>query len=171
MTVTYAGLTAPHPFIARTLARLGDATILTYYPLVGDYRMRPARAPLRDIPRMVRIAGSRPLVLQEAGYSSARRLHGSPAAQASFVRNVFAAWRRVPQAIPFGSFYSLYDLPAAACRRRSAVVTFLCSLGLRGRDGRPKPAWVAFRTGAASLALTTVTDVGTGWVAQRTTGF
>jgi hypothetical protein len=151
VTVTYAGLTAPHPFIARTLARLGDATILTYYPLVGDYRMRSARAPLHDIPRMVRIAGGRPLVLQEAGFSSARRLGGSPAAQASFVRNVFAAWGRFPRAIPFGSFYSLYNLPASACRGGSAAVTFLCSLGLHFRDGRPKPAWEAFRDGAATL--------------------
>jgi hypothetical protein len=151
VTVTYAGLTAPHPFIARTLARLGDATILTYYPLVGAYRMRPPRAPLRDIPRMVRIAGGRPLVLQEAGYSSARRLGGSPAAQASFVRNVFAAWDRSAQAIPFLSFYSLYDLPSAACHGRSPVVTFLCSLGLHYRDGRPKPAWTAFRAGVRAI--------------------
>ena len=151
VTVTYSGLTAPHPFIARTLAALGDATILTYYPIVGNYRMRPPGAPLRDIPRMVRIAAGRALVLQEAGYSSARRLHGSPSAQATFVRNVFTAWGRFPRAIPFGSFYSLYDLPASACRGRSDAVAFLCSLGLHRRDGRPKPAWVAFRDGPASL--------------------
>jgi hypothetical protein len=151
VTVTYGGLSSPHPGIARALARLGDATILTYYPLVGDFRMRSPRAPLHDIPRMVRIASGRPLVLQEAGYSSALRLHSSPSAQASFVGNVFAAWARFPRAIPFLSFYSLFDLPAIDCRGRSNELTFLCSLGLHFRDGRPKPAWSAFRRGVEEV--------------------
>jgi hypothetical protein len=145
VTVTYGGLASPHPGIARKLARLGDATLLNYYPLLGNYRMRSPRAPLHDIPQMVRLAHGRPLVLQEAGYSSSPRLHSSPAAQASFVRSVFAAADRFPEAIPFLSFYSLYDLPAPDCRVRSPQVTFLCSLGLHYRDGRPKPAWRVFR--------------------------
>jgi hypothetical protein len=147
VTVTYSGLTSAHPGIARKLARLGDATILTYYPLVGGYRMRSPRAPFRDIPRMRRIAQGRPLVLQEVGYSSARRLGSSPARQAAFVRNVFAVVDRAPRAIPFLSFYTLFDPPSPACSSPTAAVTFLCSLGLHYRDGRPKPAWAAFRTG------------------------
>jgi hypothetical protein len=145
VTVTYGGLSSPRPGIARKLARLGDATLLTYYPLVGDHRMRSPGAPLRDIPRMVRLAQGRPLVLQEAGYSSAPRLHSSPSAQARFVRNVFTASDRFPEAIPFLSFYSLYDLPAPACHGRSPQVTFLCSLGLHYRNGHAKPAWKVFR--------------------------
>jgi hypothetical protein len=151
VTVTYNGLSSPHPSIARALARLGDTTILTYYPLVGDYRMRSPRAPLHDIPRMVRLARGRPLILQEAGYSSASRLHSSTAAQASFVANVFTALGRFPRAIPFLSFYSLYDLPAPACRERSNAVTFLCSLGLHYRNGHAKPAWEAFRAGVEGV--------------------
>jgi len=98
---------------------------------------------------MARLAHGRPVVLQEAGYSSAPRLGSSPAAQASFVRNVFAAVDREAGAIPFLSFYTLFDLPAADCHAHSSAVTFLCSLGLYYRDGRPKPAWAAFRTGVA----------------------
>jgi hypothetical protein len=96
---------------------------------------------------MVRLAHGRPLILQEAGYSSARRLGSSAAAQASFVRNVFAARDRLRRPIPFLSFYTLYDLPAPDCRVHTAEITFLCTLGLRYRDGRPKPAWAAFRAG------------------------
>jgi hypothetical protein len=151
VTVTYGGLTSTHPGIARRLAGLGGAAIATYYPLRGSYRMRPPRAPLRDIPRMVRLAAGRPLVLQEAGYSSAARLGGSPAAQATFVRNVFAAWDRSPRAIPFLSFYSLYDLPRRDCRDRSDATTFLCSLGLHYADGRPKPAWAEFVRGVGEI--------------------
>lgn len=147
VTVTYAGLTAAHPLIARTLARLGDATIVTYYPLVDGYRMRAPRAPLRDLPRMVRIAAGRPLVIQEAGYSSSPRLGGSPERQATFVRSVFKARERVLRAIPFLSFYTLFDPPASQCRGNSDAVAFLCSLGLHYRSGKPKPAWAAFEAG------------------------
>lgn len=106
VTVSYGGLTAARPYVARTLAELGAATIATYYPLVDGYRMGPPRAPLHDIPQMIRLANGRPLVLQEAGYSSARKLNGSPSAQATFVRSVFWAARRSPGAIPFLSFYT-----------------------------------------------------------------
>lgn len=151
VTVAYAGLVARHPAVARALARLGNATIVTYYPLAGDYRVRSPRAPLRDIPRMVALAHGRPLVVQEAGYPSATALHSSPAAQAAFVRNVFSAWNRAARAIPFVSFYSLFDLPAGDCRSRSRAVAFLCSLGLHDRHGRPKPAWAAFRAGVRGV--------------------
>lgn len=151
VTVTYSGLTAAHPGIARTLSGLGDATVLTYYPLVDGFRMRSLRAPLSDIPRMVRLARGRPFVLQEAGYSSSRRLDGSPAAQARFVRNVFAAADRHSQAIPFLSFFSLYDLPAGDCRGHLDEEVFLCSLGLHSRNGHPKPAWAAFLRGVQGV--------------------
>ena len=86
-------------------------------------------------------------VLQEAGYSSAPQLGSSPSAQASFVRNVLSAANRTPAAIPFVSFYALLDEPAVQCRDHSDAVTFFCSLGLNRSDGRPKPAWAAFRKG------------------------
>jgi hypothetical protein len=148
VTVTYSGLTSAHPAVARSLADLGGATILTYYPLLGGYRLRSPGAPLHDVPRMVRLAHGRALVVQEAGYSTARRLGGSPSAQARFVRNVFASADRFPGAIPFISFYSLFDLPAGDCRGHSPEVAFLCSLGLHYRNGHPKPAWAEFRGGA-----------------------
>lgn len=151
VTVTYDGLTSERPGVARRLARLGETTIVTYYPLVHGYRMRSPRAPLRDIPRMVRLAGGRPLVMQEAGYSSASRLHGSPTAQANFVRNVFAAWDRLPRAIPFLNFYTLFDPPAGECAGMSDAQTFFCSLGLHDRDGRAKPAWAAFSSGVEEV--------------------
>ncbi|WP_027008481.1 hypothetical protein [Conexibacter woesei] len=150
VTVTSAGLAGAHPRIARALARLGTATIVTYYPLGDGYRPRPASAPLTDIPHLIDLAHGRPLVIQEAGYPSSPHLGSTPTAQATFVRDVFAAWDRDPAAIPFLSFYSLFDLPTGACAHRSDndQAAFLCSLGLHDRAGRPKPAWAAFRMGA-----------------------
>jgi hypothetical protein len=150
VTVTYSGLVGARPGLARALAQLGNATIVTYYPLGAGYRPRPAASPLADIPAMVALAHGRPLVVQEAGYPSASSLHSSPFAQAAFVRNVFDAWNRTPRAIPFLSFYTLFDPPARECGQTEALA-FLCSLGLRDGNGRPKPAWSAFRTGVRSI--------------------
>ena len=142
VTVTYNGLAGDHPQVARTLARLGNATIVTYYPLAGGYRVRSPRSPLRDIPRMIRLSRGRKLVLQEAGYPSTTRLGSSPSAQAAFVRNVFTAWARAPRGIPFLSFYSLFDLPARDCattrtrQRSSAHSAFATATDGRSQHGR-----------------------------------
>jgi hypothetical protein len=151
VTVTYNGLVARDPRVARTLARLGTATIVTYYPLTGGYRVRSPRSPRRDLPQMLRLAHGRKLVVQEAGYPSATRLGSSPSAQATFVRTVFSAWARAPRRIPFLSFYSLFDLPARDCTTHFDQTAFLCSLGLHDRTGRPKPAWAAFRAGVRRI--------------------
>jgi hypothetical protein len=89
--------------------------------------------------------------MQEAGYSSASRLRGSPNAQATFVRNVFAAWNRLSRAIPFLSFYTLFDPPARDCGGGSDAQTFFCSRGLHDRDVRLKPAWAAFSSGVEEV--------------------
>jgi hypothetical protein len=151
VTVTYSGLVAGHPRIARRLARLGNATILTYYPLADGYRPRSPRSPRTDLPRMIGLAHGRPVIVQEAGYPSSPHLGSSPAAQSTFVHSVFDAWARAPRRIPFLSFYSLFDLPPSDCTGRSDQTAFLCSLGLRDRHGRPKPAWRAFRAGVRGV--------------------
>lgn len=152
VTVTYAGLTSTAPQTARTLSRVGRATILTYYPLGAAYRPLAPDAPLQDIPTMVRLAAGRPLVLQEAGYPSAGRLGSSPTKQAKFVRNVLAASSRYAQRLPFVSFYSLFDPPASACRGAYThnADAFFCSLGLHTRSGQPKPGWAALSRSSAS---------------------
>ena len=118
---------------ARPPRRRHDPHLL---PALRGYRMRPPGAPLRDLPRMVRIADGRPLVLQEAGYSSSPRLGGSPSAQATFVRNVFAAWDRSPTAIP-----SSASTPCSTSPRASVAPT---------RRPRPSSAPSASATAVAS---------------------
>jgi hypothetical protein len=145
------------------LARLNaasDVVILTYYPLGDAFRVRPPESPLADFPAMLRLAGKRPLVLQEVGYPTARRLRSSPAKQLAFVHAVYRAWAAAGPRIPFLNFFLLHDLTRAACKelgtyygvRDENFIAYLCTLGLRRATGEPKPAWRAFVEGAARVS-------------------
>ena len=102
---------------------------------------------------MIRLAHGRKLVIQEAGYPSAARLGSSSAAQATFVRDVFRAWNRHPRAIPFLSFFALFDQRGRPCSpsAKTDAAAFFCTLGLHRSDGSDKPAWDAFRAGVRSV--------------------
>jgi hypothetical protein len=137
-----------------------DVEIVTYYPLGERFTVRPPDSPLTDFRALLRLAGGRPLVLQEVGYPSARRLNSSPAKQAAFVRAVYRAWANAGGRIPFLNFFLLHDLTRASCEqlgsyyglRDENFLAYLCSLGLRRANGVPKPAWRAFVDGAARIA-------------------
>jgi hypothetical protein len=164
VTTTFAGATGASAAQVARLNRLSDVAILTYYPFGDRFRVRPPTTAAPDLHRMVGVAGGKPLVLQEVGYPSAPELASSEEAQARFVGEVFAAWRAIGAAIPFLSFFLLHDLPRSMCEDLSryygaggdaGFTAFLCTLGLRHRDGTPKPAWTAFSRGASELRAAT----------------
>ncbi len=160
VTFTYDGARGDQHALMQKLNRWSDIVLLTYYPLGDNFVVREPDAPLADLPRMVTLAQGRPLILQEVGYPAAARLDSSDEKQATFVRNVYAAWSRVGGAIPFLNFFLEHDIPQQQCDSFSRYYglpgnqnfgAFLCSLGLRRVDGRPKAGWQAFVDGAAGV--------------------
>jgi hypothetical protein len=134
------------------LEQLSDVVIFTYYPLGDRFVPRPPDTAAADVDEMLRLAGDRPLLLQEVGYPSSPQLASSEVAQAAFVRNVVAAWRRAGPRIPLLNWFALHDLTRAMCDQLGAYYglpgqtsfeAYLCSLGLRRVDGTPKQAWQA----------------------------
>jgi hypothetical protein len=134
------------------LEQLSDVVIFTYYPLGDRFVPRPPDTAAADVDEMLRLAGGRPLLLQEVGYPSSAQLSSSEVAQAAFVRNVVEAWRRAGPRIPLLNWFALHDLTQAMCGQLGAYYglpgqasfeAYLCSLGLRRVDGRPKLAWQA----------------------------
>jgi hypothetical protein len=151
ITFTFGGaLTYPDEFA--WLNEASDVIILTYYPSSEGFTFDNPAAPLDDFPRMVEIAGGRPVVLQEVGFASSELLGSSEADQAAFVSSVFSAWEQAGNAVPFLDFFLLHDLPDQMCSELEAYYglqherfhAFLCTLGLRRADGTPKQAWDTF---------------------------
>jgi hypothetical protein len=109
---------------------------------------------------MVRLAGGRPLVLSEIGYSSSPDVNASSVRQQEFYRNVFEALRRMGGSVAVANFLFLNELPAAIVHALSQYygpegdprfIAYLGTLGLHDQSGAPKTAWAEFSAGARQL--------------------
>jgi hypothetical protein len=160
VTTTFNGAAIQSPKEVSALNTASDIFLTTYYPLKADFTVRPPESPLTDIPTLVKLAGTRPLVLQEVGYPTSELLSSSEQQQAEFVRNVFKAWAIAGDRIPWLGFYMLHDLPTQMCNDLSQYYhlpnsqnfkAYLCSLGLRGANGKAKLGRQAFLDGSSQL--------------------
>lgn len=160
VTNTFDGATARSGKEVAALNTASDVYIITYYPLGADFVVRSPESPLTDFPKLVALAGNRPLVLQEVGYPASETLSSSEQQQADFIRNAFKAWAAAGDKIPWLDFYMLHDMPAQMCNDLSQYYrlpnsknfkAYLCTLGLRKSNGTPRLAWQAFVDSAAQI--------------------
>jgi hypothetical protein len=160
VTVTFDASTGPFSAQLTDLNRKSDIVVMTYYPLGERFKVRPPGSARQDIPKMVKWARGRPLVVQEVGYPTAPELASSEQSQSDFVDAVFSAWKEAGGAIPFLNFFLLHDIPKSMCEEFGRYYglpddtnfkAYLCTLGLRQRDGTPKLGWKAFQKGGAEL--------------------
>jgi hypothetical protein len=123
--------------------------LVTYYPLEADFGVRPAEVVSGDLAALALRFPDRPIGVLEAGYPSSEELGSSQARQAEFVRQLFRAWDAHSEQVVLLNFTWLTDAPQAAVEawldyyglRDRRFAAFLASLGLRGADGQPKPAF------------------------------
>ena len=156
VTTTFGGYSVESKSAVQTLNAQSDLVILTYYPLQNGTQVQPPTAPATDVPLMLSLAGSKQVVLQEAGYPSGALTDSSEAAQAQFVGNLYQAWHQAGDKMPFLSYFLLYDFDSTTCSSFStyygvadpAFLSYLCTLGLRRSDGSAKAAWSTFGTAA-----------------------
>ena len=161
VATTWSGASGASRTAVAELNSSSDVWIITYYPLGSDFVVEPPGAPLSDFPAMVNLAGGKPVVLQEVGYPTSRKLKSSAAMQAEFVRNVFTAWQSQGERILFLSYVMEHDLNRKYCNEQSAYYgvpdpdghfsDYFCTLGLLTVDGRKKPGWKIFVDQAAAL--------------------
>jgi len=164
VTSTFDGAKLKCPREVAALNAASDVFILTYYAVDERFLPEASRSPLDDLPRAVALAGGRPLVLQEVGYPSA----SSERNQADFVSSVFAAWRATAN-IPYLNFSLMHDYGRARCSKlprfyglpgNARFEAFLCSIGLREANGRPKLGWAALEREAAAAGFRSAPQPG-----------
>lgn len=159
VTCTFVGASGGAQQLVQSLNAASDVFILTYYPTHDDNIANPPTAPLSDFATMVQLAHGLPVILQEVGYPSAGLCASSPKQQAKFVHNVYTAWNEQAAAIPFLSFSQMHDMGTNWCTfledyygiHDPRFEAFICSIGLRYVNGRPKPGWGQFVAGAHKL--------------------
>jgi hypothetical protein len=148
VSATFGGLSEPR---LGTLSASHDARYVTYY-VAGNFGGGSQGSSAVDLARMLTYANGKPLVLKECGYATGAALGGSPAAQATFVRQLFAAWDQHATEVPLIVLSRMYDGVRADCEAQAvyyglpgdeAFIQFLCTLGLRSLDDQPKPGWRA----------------------------
>ena len=170
VTSTFDGANFKFPGEVAALNAASDVFILTYYAVDERFLPEASRSPLDDLPRAVALAGGRPLVLQEVGYPSSATLSSSERQQADFVSSVFAAWRSTAN-IPYLNFSLMHDYGRAHCSTlprfyrlpgNARFEAFLCSIGLREADGRPKLGWAALEREAAAAGFLRAPRPGRG---------
>ena len=160
VVVSFTGLTGPDKALFQSLNASSDIISVTYYPLTGDFKVRPPSAVASDVQAVLEAYPATPIYIQEAGYPSSAACDSSEQAQAEFVREVFKAWDAHADRIPFLAFLSQTDWPPAVVDDLSAYYHlstpgfkgYLGSLGLRtwSGTGTDKPAWSTLRTEAAA---------------------
>lgn len=159
-SVNFTFFAAPTLKEYQDLLSLCDFVSFTYYPLAADLTFRPPSEASADFDLMLRAAGSKPVFLQEIGYSSAERLHSSEEQQAQFIRTAFQLLRQHRDRIFAAHFVWMSDLPNSVVESFTKYYkmgnsenfkAYLGSLGYFDKQGKPKKAWQAFTEEAARV--------------------
>jgi hypothetical protein len=139
-----------------------DVQIVNYYHMGEGFQTRPVAETQTRLRAMLSQLDERPIVIQEVGYAAAESLGGSEAGQAQFVDDCFELWQNWGQQLAFVNFFMMTDFPREfgeslvgyyqiPVDQKKAFVDYFTSLGLRDIRGRERPAWQAFKRGAAKL--------------------
>lgn len=150
--VTAAGLLgAEHQFV-QDISAIMDVAMITYYPIDDRFHARGPDTVEDDLNTILAHLGDQPVHLSEIGYPSGQDCGSSPADQARFVANAFAAWDRNATRIPALFWDWQSDIPADALAgygdyyglKDMCFLNYLATLGLKTRAGTPKAGWVEF---------------------------
>ena len=143
------------------LLELGSTMAFSYFPGLGQDSVPASLAVAKDLDTMAELAGERPVLLHELGFTSATTLDSDEERQAQFFDTVFAALAPRREGFPYINVYELHDVGDAACGDiaveqsldpSAAEMRYLCAAGLRDLDGEAKASWDQFIEAAASFA-------------------
>jgi hypothetical protein len=152
-TVMFGGVDALDGALAPLNDRY-DFVSITYYPIRGNFTMRPPSVVFADFDKMRAIANGRKVILQEIGYPSSSLNESSQDKQAEFYKDVFQAMRQNRDLVEAGSFFLLADLSDKFVRDlagfygmpgQKVFLAYLQTLGVFDLQGKPKKSWNVFQ--------------------------
>jgi len=137
----------------RRLNRHTDVVLVSYYQIRGDFSVRSPETVKSDFRRLVKVYLGRMIYVADTGYPSSQLLGSSTVKQRQYIVAVFSAWDTHSVQIGYLSFAWYHDQPTAQLDQferyngssNPHFRAFLATLGLRERDGTPKPAIAAVR--------------------------
>jgi len=134
-----------------------DIVATTYYPLNGNFTMKPPSVVATDFANLVAAYPdtSQPIYIVECGYASSPICNSSEAAQADFYRNVFAVWDTYQANIHYLTIFKTTDWSQAEVNlfaqyygiNDPIFLEYLRTLGIRTfpGDGTDKLAFDAIK--------------------------
>ncbi len=157
---TMDGYTEANVDELKDLNQFTDAVFVTYYPLAGDLgvqlKVKEPAAVHQDFDKIISLYPNKKIFMTEIGYPSSEYLKSSNKKQAEFIREVFKAWDRYGEQIPFMNFVWLHDTSQADLDHYAkyygsddkGFMEFLGSLGLRTYEGEDKEAFKTLKVEA-----------------------
>lgn len=145
------GLTGAAATFLQTLNVFSDYIGVSYYPINGDFTVKPTSIVSSDFLNVVNLYPSKPIYFYQLGYPSSSLCNSSETLQAQFIETVFQIWDLYSTNIKLIDFTWLHDWSSSAISYWSTYygisdpvfLDFLGSIGLRnwGGSGADKPAF------------------------------
>ena len=158
VTATLGALIGPSKELYASLNASSDIVAVTYYPLNGDFTVKPPAQVQEDVDDLMLQYPATPVFLKEVGYPSSATCGSSEALQRQFVVEVFKAWDRHADRIPLLYFLNLTEWSQAQVDGLALYYgaatpefkEFLRTLGLRtyAGAGTDKPAFARLKAEA-----------------------
>ena len=130
-----------------------DVTMMTYYPLGANFEMLPIGDVGKHFDSMLAVAGNKPLMLTEVGCPSGEPNKSSEDIQTDFVKGLFGQLEKHSAQVSFASYFQQGDFPTQFVEmfeqyyqlKDDKFHSYLSSLGLKTKDGKPKKAYFEFK--------------------------
>jgi hypothetical protein len=170
MVFAFHEMQAKKDFSVYEALRVGDFDGFTLYVMGANLTFdRAPREVFESLQEMARVTGNRPFAVEEVGWSAWPGLGGTEASQRAAVDAVFDFLEQAPERLLFLNWFNLHDGRRQDCERIARTFVkagdamsrnagamqrfsdYLCYLGLRTNDGKPRPAWDEWTRRARAL--------------------
>ncbi len=146
---TFPGLIGASSEYIQLLNVYSDIIGVSYYPLNGDFTVKPTNIVATDFSNIVRLYPYKPIYYYQLGYPSSSQCNSSEIKQSEFISQVFQSWDTFANNIKMIDFTWLHDWSPDAVNYWSSYygisdtsfLAFIGSIGLKNWNGTDKQSY------------------------------